>query len=177
MKSLKALIDPLALAIYTLAGRGDLSATELTHVASRGATNAKPKRAAARDVLNMLLTLGMLTETNGKITQAVAGADLSVQMGNRVGDSAKSKAMKLFYAALDAWGAHALRDVPRESRQFRSLVFLARADRMAAMNAELAASWRQLSQAIRKKYEDERGTVVVHTGLRSWPLVDITDRV
>lgn len=170
--SMQAIIQPATLALYTLAGAGNLTEAELVATAAQGATDGKSGKAAARKALRTLLDLGALAVVDGVVRQAQPGADLTVQIGGRLGDTAKSQAMKVFYANLDAWGSEALFSVGRDRRRFQSLIFLTDERKLAALHAELAEGWTKLATEIRRKYETSRGKTVVHAGLRAWPMIE-----
>lgn len=174
-KLARALLDPLVLAVYTLAGRGDLTDRQLLQALTRSASGAKIAKPAARIALELLLDTGILAaDANGRIRQSQPGVDLAVYANGRVGAGAKSEAMKLFYSALDAWGGKALYRVPRQRRRFLSTTFLVEGARLSELNQELEAAWRDTVAKLRQKYESANGDTVMHTGLRAWPLLDAT---
>lgn len=168
----RALIDPLVLATYTLAGRGDLTSEQLLKLLCKGSSQ-KISKPQARAALELLLATGILLQTTDNlIKQSQPGNDLAIFTNATLGDSVKSEAMKLFYGALDAWGSQAIFNVPRQQRRFLSTTFLVKDQQLAELNQELEQAWQELIAKLRTKYESANGNVVMHAGLRAWPLLN-----
>lgn len=172
--TIKAMINPLVIALYTLIARGDIKTDRLPRLAAGAATGGEVKAADVRAAVDLLLATGAveLDPATGCLRQTHPDTDLAVHLKKGATESAKSQALKLFYAALDAWGSEALYEVERERRQFQSLTFLVPQDKLPAMNRELADAWRETVSRIRAKYESTAGDTVYHAGLRAWPMLD-----
>ncbi len=173
--TVKALISPIVISLYTLIARGDQKADRLPRLAANAATGGNVKTSDVREALELLLSSGAVEvdEQTGFLRQTHPDTDLAVHLKKGATESAKSQALKIFYAALDSWGAEALFDVDREQRQFQSLTFLVPLDSLPKMNRELADAWRETVTRIRSKYESTQGEIVFHAGLRAWPMLDI----
>jgi hypothetical protein len=172
---IKALIDPLVIAVYTLIARGDLHADAAARLITARATGGDVKKAAVRDALALLLATGAveLDSHTGCLRQTHPDMDLAVHLKKGASEAAKSEALKIYYAALDAWGTEALFDVARELRLFQSMTFLVPGAQLPALNRELAEAWREAVTKIRTKYQSTHGDVVYHAGLRAWPMLDL----
>lgn len=176
--TIKAMINPLVISLYTLIARGDITADRLPRMAVMAATGGDVKAPDARAALELLLSTGAVNidPATGCLRQTQPDTDLAVHLKKGATESAKSQALKLFYAALDAWGSEALFEVDRERRQFQSLTFLVPQDRLREMNRELADAWRETVTRIRAKYESTEGDTVFHAGLRAWPMLDAASK-
>lgn len=173
--TIKAMINPVVIAVYTLIGRGDASAERLVRLVPSVATGGGVKAAHVREALEQLLSTGAVEADpqTGFLRHAHPDTDLAVHLKKGASDSAKSQALKIYYAALDSWGTEALFAAPREQRQFQSSTFLVSADHLPELNRELADAWRETVSRIREKFQSVDGDVVYHTGLRAWPMLDI----
>jgi hypothetical protein len=177
--TIKAMINPVVIAVYTLIGRGDVTVERLPKAVAGAATGGKVKAADVKEALELLLSTGAVEVDvkTGLLRHTHAEADLAVHLRKGTTESAKSEALKLYYAALDSWGAEALYRVEREHRQFQSLTFLLQQERVQEMNRELAEAWRQAVSNIRAKYESADGDVVYHAGLRAWPMLEAAGKI
>lgn len=172
--TIKAMTNPVVISLYTLIARGDMTAGQLPRLAASAATGGNMKSSDVREALALLLSTGAVEvdASTGFLRQTHPDTDLAVHLKKGATDSAKSQALKIFYAALDSWGAEALFEVDREKRQFQSLTFLVPQNSLPEMNRELADAWREAVTRIRSKYQSTQGEIVFHAGLRAWPMLD-----
>lgn len=175
LATIKALINPVVIAAYTLIARGDASAERLVRLVTAAATGGGVKAAHVREAVALLLSTGAVEAdpATGFLRHAHPDTDLAVHLKKGASDSAKSQALKIYYAALDAWGTEALFAAAREQRQFQSSTFLVPQGSLPELNRELAQAWHATVARIREKYQSIDGDVVYHTGLRAWPMLDI----
>ncbi|RMF12053.1 MAG: DUF4423 domain-containing protein [Candidatus Dadabacteria bacterium] len=170
---LGAVVDPLAFALFTAAGQKDGAPADAKLLAERAA-DPDVTPAAVRESLATLEAAG-LVEINDGIVRQTSGQDIVVRSGKRLAAGLRAAAMKLFYAALGRWETAALYRVPREERYFHASTFLVRRKDLPKLTKELDARWTELVRELREKYETDAGDTVLHTGTRTWPMLDLRD--